>query len=252
MTTQVPDLTTSFTPTKSCFQYSKYRYTGDELTCLTGGTGAPSVCTYMQLGPSGSNSDCFPSSLELGSTFYYSLGICPSGFEVAYTSTFGGETKATCCPGCQTEAGWPWYSTDLCTIEIPRTVDVIVYDSVVGGDWERTAVSGVAANAIGIPIRRHSSDFASITTGARALATGSATDSTTEAEFPSTSTSSSQFSSSDGGLSTGVKVGIGIGIGVVALAGFAALGWFVLRARRVKQADTTAGRGGVGKPQMQQ
>lgn len=51
LTAQAPDLTTAFTPAKSCFQYYKYRYTGDELTCLAGGTGAPSACTYMQLGP---------------------------------------------------------------------------------------------------------------------------------------------------------------------------------------------------------
>lgn len=98
MTTQAPDLTTTFTPDKSCFQYYKYRYTGDEITCKEGGTGAPSACTYMQLGPSGSDAGCFPSSLELGSTFYYSPGVCPSGFEVACSSTFGGETRATCCP----------------------------------------------------------------------------------------------------------------------------------------------------------
>ncbi|WZH44057.1 uncharacterized protein QYS62_005073 [Fusarium acuminatum] len=239
MTTQIPDLTTTFTPAKSCFQYYKYRYTGDELTCLEGGTGAPSACTYMQLGPSGSDADCFPSSLELDSTFYYSPGICPSGFEVACSSTSGGETRATCCPSsfsCQTESGWPWYSTDLCTIAIPRTVEVIVSESVVGGDWKRNTVSGAAANAIGIPIRWHASDFASTTTGARTSATGSAT----ETASSSTGTSSSDSTSANEGLSTGAKAGIGIGAGVAALAVFAALGWFVVRARRAKQASTAA------------
>ncbi|KAF5239234.1 hypothetical protein FANTH_10036 [Fusarium anthophilum] len=239
MTTQVPALTTTFTPAKSCFQYYKYRYTGDELTCLEGGTGAPSACTYMQLGPSGSDANCFPSSLELGSTFYYSPGICPSGYEVACSSTVGGETRATCCPSsfsCQTETGWPWYSTDLCTIAIPRTVEVIVSESVVGGDWKRTTVSGAAANAIGIPIRWHSSDFASTTTGARTSATVTAT----ETVSSSTDTSSSDSLSDTGGLSTGAKAGIGAGVGVAALLGFAALGWFVLRARRAKQANIAA------------
>ncbi|KAJ4015310.1 hypothetical protein NW752_006765 [Fusarium irregulare] len=238
MTTQAPDLTTTFTPDKSCFQYYKYRYTGDEITCKEGGTGAPSACTYMQLGPSGSDAGCFPSSLELGSTFYYSPGVCPSGFEVACSSTFGGETRATCCPSsfsCQTETGWPWYSTDLCTIVIPRTVEVIVSDSVVGGDWERTTVRGAAANAIGIPIRWHSSDFESTTTAdtastataSRATATGSS----------STAISSGDSESDDGGLSMGAKVGIGVGVGVAALLAFIALGWFVLRARRAKQTN---------------
>ncbi|VTT72433.1 unnamed protein product [Fusarium fujikuroi] len=253
MTTQAPALTTAFTPAKSCFQYYKYRYTGTELTCLEGGTGAPSACTYMQLGPSGSDANCFPSSMELGSTFYYSPGICPSGFEVACSSTVGGETRATCCPSsfsCQTETGWPWYSTDLCTISIPRTVEVIVSESVVGGDWKRTTVSGAAANAIGIPIRWHSSDFASTTTGARTSATGSVT----ETSSSSTGTSSSDSSSDNGGLSTGAKAGIGAGVGVAVLAGLAALGWFVLRARRAKQANMVAAAGGeeAKEPTMQQ
>ncbi|QPC73186.1 hypothetical protein HYE68_003938 [Fusarium pseudograminearum] len=159
MTTQAPDLTTTFTPAKSCFQYYKYRYTGDEITCQAGGTGAPSAC-------------------------------------------------------------WPWYSTDLCTIVLPSTVEVIVSESVVGGDWKRTTVSGAAANAIGLPIRWHSSDFVSTTSGT----TTSATDSGTETITSSTSTSSSDPSSSNTGLSTGAKAGIGAGVGVVALIGLAALG----------------------------
>ncbi|CAG1972279.1 unnamed protein product [Fusarium graminearum] len=251
MTTQAPDLTTTFTPAKSCFQFYKYRYIGDELTCLDGGTGAPSACTYMQLGPSGSNSDCFPSSLELGSTFYYSPGVCPSGFEVACSSTVGGETRATCCPSsfsCQTETGWPWYSTDLCTIVLPSTVEVIVSESVVGGDWKRTTVSGAAANAIGLPIRWHSSDFASTTAGT----TASATDSGTETITSSTSTSLSDPSSDNTGLSTGAKAGIGAGVGVAALIGLAALGWFVLRARRAKQASAASAAQEPKEPQMQQ
>jgi hypothetical protein len=55
-------------------------------------------------------------------------------------------------------------------------------------------------------------------------------------------------------LSTGAKAGIGIGVGVAALAAFAALGWFVVRARRAKQANTAAEIGGeeAKKPHMQQ
>ncbi|KAF5234357.1 hypothetical protein FAUST_7680 [Fusarium austroamericanum] len=176
MTTQAPDLTTTFTPAKSCFQYYKYRYIGDELTCLDGGTGAPSACTYMQLGPSG------------------------------------------------------------------------ISESVVGGDWKRTTVSGAAANAIGLPIRWHSSDFPSTTAGT----TASATDSGTETITSSTSTSSSDPSSDNTGLSTGAKAGIGAGVGVAALIGLVALGWFVLRARRAKQASAASAAQEPKEPQMQQ
>jgi hypothetical protein len=127
---------------------------------------------------------------------------------------------------------------------------VIVSESVVGGDWKKNTVSGAAANAIGIPIRWHSSDFASTTTGARTSATGSVT----ETISSSTGISSSDSTSGNGGLSTGAKAGIGIGVGVAALAGFAALGWFVLRARRAKRANIAAAAGGeeAKEPHMQQ
>lgn len=127
---------------------------------------------------------------------------------------------------------------------------MIVSESVVGGDWERNTVSGAAANAIGIPIRWHSSDFATTTTGTRT----SATDRETITIPSSTATASSDSTPGDGGLSTGAKAGIGAGVGVAALALFAALGWFVLRARKAKQANTAAeveGEGAKG-TQMQQ
>ncbi|CAF3525711.1 unnamed protein product [Fusarium graminearum] len=104
--------------------------------------------------------------------------------------------------------GWPWYSTDLCTIVLPSTVEVIVSESVVGGDWKRTTVSGATANAIGLPIRWHSSDFASTTAGT----TTSATDSGTETIKYSTSTSSNDPSSSNTGLSTGPRQELGLAL----------------------------------------
>ena len=112
---------------------------------------------------------------------------------------------------------------------------MIVSDSVVGGDWERTTVRGAAANAIGIPIRWHSSDFESNTTADTAstatVSRATATDSS------SIATSSSESSSEDGGLGMGAKIGIGVGVGLAALLAFVALGWFVLRARRAKRAN---------------
>ena len=112
---------------------------------------------------------------------------------------------------------------------IPKTVDVIVSDSVLGGEWERKTSRGGGANAIGIPIRWHSSDFESTTADTAATMT--------KTESSSTSVSSSESESSYDGLSGGAKIGIGVGIGVGALLGIVALIWFVLRARRSKQAN---------------
>ncbi|UZP45193.1 hypothetical protein NXS19_013005 [Fusarium pseudograminearum] len=214
MTTQAPDLTTTFTPAKSCFQYYKYRYTGDEITCQAGGTGAPSACTYMQLGPSGSNSDCFPSSLEL----VRQLAARRERHVVQVHLVVKQR---------QVGLGTALISAPSCS---------------------QVQSSGAAANAIGLPIRWHSSDFASTTSGT----TTSATDSGTETITSSTSTSLSDPSSSNTGLSTGAKAGIGAGVGVVALTGLAALGWFVLRARRAKQANATSAAQEPKEPQMQQ
>ncbi|KAF5612767.1 uncharacterized protein FTJAE_14020 [Fusarium tjaetaba] len=201
MTTQAPALTTTFTPDKSCFQYYKYRYTGDELTCLEGGTGAPTwnsarrFITLLVYVPADMKSHAVRRSAARRERRVVQVHLVVR----------------------QSQAG-------------------LVSESVVGGDWKRTTVSGAAANAIGIPIRWHSSDFASTTTGARTSATGSAT----ETISSSTSESSSESSSDNGGLSTGAKAGIGAGVGVVALVGLAALGWFILRARRAKQASIAA------------
>ncbi|CAJ0538684.1 Ff.00g066760.m01.CDS01 [Fusarium sp. VM40] len=110
-------------------------------------------------------------------------------------------------------------------------------------------VSGAVVNAIGIPIQWHSSDFGPTTTGARTSATGSATKTISS----STGTSSSDSTSSNGGLSSRSKAGIVIGAGVAALV-FAALGWFVARERRAKQANNVAEIGGedAKEPHIQQ
>ena len=113
---------------------------------------------------------------------------------------------------------------------IPKTVDVIVSDSVLGGEWERKTSRGGGANAIGIPIRWHSSDFKSTTAADTATTM-------TETGSSSTSASSSESESGYDGLSGGAKIGIGVGIGVGALLGIVGLIWFVLRARRSKQAN---------------
>ncbi|EEU41711.1 uncharacterized protein NECHADRAFT_97790 [Fusarium vanettenii 77-13-4] len=198
----------------------------------------------MQLGPSQSDVDCFPSSLELASTFYYSPGICPSGFELRVAMPVE-ECRAD-------ETGWPWYTTDLCTIVIPNTVEVIYSVSTAGGDWEKSTAKGAAANAIGIPIRWHSSDFAS-TTSDTSAAEASGTSGTSEVGTAETSGATETSSpSGGGGLSTGAKAGIGVGVGVAALAGLGALLWFVLRARRAKQANAAAGGEGFKEPQQQQ
>ncbi|RTE78452.1 hypothetical protein BHE90_007055 [Fusarium euwallaceae] len=210
MTSQVPALTTTFKPAKTCSQYYKYRYTGDKVQCLDN-SGEPSAFRHQVV------------RRERHAVQAHSL------------------VK-------QRQVG---LGTQLiCTIVIPDTVEVIYSVSTVGGDWEKSTAKGAAANAIGIPIRWHSSDFAS-TTSDTSAAEASGTSGTSESGTAETGSATETSSPSGGGLSTGAKAGIGVGVGVAALAGLGALLWFVLRARRAKQA---AGAGGEGfkEPQQQQ
>ncbi|RSM01321.1 hypothetical protein CEP52_008606 [Fusarium oligoseptatum] len=178
MTSQVPALTTTFTPAKTCSQYYKYRYTGDKVQCLD-------------------------------------------------------------------NSGEPSASHSLAK---QRQIGLV---STVGGDWEKSTAKGAAANAIGIPIRWHSSDFAS-TTSDTSAAEASGTSGTSESGTAETGSATETSSPSGGaGLSTGAKAGIGVGVGIAALAGLGALLWFVLRARRAKQAAAAGGEG-FKEPQQQQ
>ena len=94
----VPALTTTFAPSPSCLiDYFKLPYQGSALTCLDA-QNSSSQCFFTHLGPATSTSDCLPSGYVPTSSFYYSPGICPSGYELACHSTAGPETRGTCCP----------------------------------------------------------------------------------------------------------------------------------------------------------
>ncbi|RMJ08934.1 hypothetical protein CDV36_011452 [Fusarium kuroshium] len=229
MTSQVPALTTTFTPAKTCSQYYKYRYTGDKVQCLDN-SGEPSASAWNWVQPFITPPVYVLADLRL---------------RVVRHQVVRRERHAV------QETGWPWYTTDLCTIVIPDTVEVIYSVSTVGGDWEKSTAKGAAANAIGIPIRWHSSDFAS-TTSDTSAAEASGTSGTSESGTAETGSATETSSpSGGGGLSTGAKAGIGVGVGVAALAGLGALLWFVLRARRAKQAAAAGGEG-FKEPQQQQ
>jgi hypothetical protein len=91
-------LTTTFTPPASCFGTNAII---DVLTTVCAGTLAS--CQYLVLGqaPDGSKT-CMPPGYTAGGDYFYSPGICPSGYTTAcYSLNSVGsvtQTAATCCP----------------------------------------------------------------------------------------------------------------------------------------------------------
>lgn len=99
-TAPVPALTTTFAPPESCLvSYSQYTYSGSTLACYADDN-SQIPCVFMHLGPATGSpvSACLPSSYTPTASFYYSPGICPSGYQLACSSTSGAETRGTCCP----------------------------------------------------------------------------------------------------------------------------------------------------------
>ena len=102
MTATAPlPLTTTFSPPSACttdtwyIEYVKgtYYYTTSISNSLEG--------WYFSQGPTDWSS-CFPSGYEATTDFYYSPGVCPSGYSIASSSVLSigvsSETRATCCP----------------------------------------------------------------------------------------------------------------------------------------------------------
>lgn len=94
-------LTTTFTPPPACstdtwyIEYVKgtYYYTTSISNSLEG--------WYLSQGPTDWSS-CFPSGYQATTDFYYSPGVCPSGYSIASSEILSigisSETRATCCP----------------------------------------------------------------------------------------------------------------------------------------------------------
>ncbi|OQE25318.1 hypothetical protein PENSTE_c006G02384 [Penicillium steckii] len=225
-------LTTTFTPPSSCIS---------DLWL-----GSTSGKTWMNLGPI-SHSECLPSGWH--KTDYYSPGICPSGYGIAYTGLVERgdvtETAATCCP---TLNGHTYVTREGKSSTISESIDCLwspaplttefTYTWTTNGSTMSTSTalsSNEHVNAYGVYIRWQESDLSSITPSTPATNTAAATTgntaATTTASATSTSTEKPANSSSSSGLSTGAKAGIGVGVGVGGIIILALLGLFFVRRR---------------------
>ncbi|KAK3995235.1 hypothetical protein QBC44DRAFT_366762 [Cladorrhinum sp. PSN332] len=237
----VPALTTTFVAPESCLvSYSMFLYLGSSTSCYEHDN--PSLqrpCFFLHLGPATNSSQCLPPSHVPVSSFYYSPGICPSGYELACSSTSGDETRGTCCPSLYDclmtpPTWWPWYSTDLCTTSMAQTVTFVYAVTTVGVvGWQTSTSTAGAANAFGIPIRFKASDLASSTSSSSTLDT----------------TATPAAVADSAGFSAGAKAGVAVGVIFVVLVAVAVSFWLMRRRRR--QPALTAAVGADANPQIE-
>ncbi|KAI0413227.1 hypothetical protein F5X98DRAFT_378926 [Xylaria grammica] len=232
-------LTTSFTPAPNCNSFvSGLIYTQ---TITTNGTTTTSEHQYHTLGQN-NTSLCYPPYYHVGTEFYYSPAMCPSGWYPACGNFGSGtvpETRATCCPSgysCMSPAQeTETWSTLSCISYAQSSIYVTVPDDAYQV-WSRVVQIQPIINAAAVNVRWQPTDFV-ITTSQ----TTSITPSPSSSVSFTTSSPTKGPVASDGptpptqGISTGTKIGIGVGVGGGALGFVLASTLYFLRARRNKK-----------------
>ncbi|KAJ5832881.1 hypothetical protein N7474_001192 [Penicillium riverlandense] len=242
-------LTTTFVPPSTCISDTYLASSG----CTTG------TCNglWMNLGPGPqATGACLPSGYSPYS--YYSPGVCPSGYSIAYSSVGSGEnpeTFATCCPSSYTarteipasESGTAWYTYEQCYWQ--PTAGATIYEYTyydLGSSWisaTSTMDTSGMVNAYGVSIRFRDSPSTTSATSTSSSGIAEETQGKPKAAAKSSSTFDGAFAtgfnaanehpnSSSSGLSTGAKAGIGVGVAVAAVAVIAGLVWFCLVRKR--------------------
>ncbi|KAH8695597.1 hypothetical protein BGW36DRAFT_383001 [Talaromyces proteolyticus] len=221
-TVTVPALTTVFTPAASCLT-DIYN-----LTTTSGGT--PWI--YLQLGPTPTANDCYPSDFTPTPAAYYSPGICPSGYQMACSSIVNintiSEIRAICCPSaytCQdaTDNGWPWYSTELCTLAATTTGTFLVTAE---PSITSTYIGTPKFNAYGLQIRWQlptKTSSSSTSTSMPSLSSQSNANTPT----PTSTSTNTRFS-----IGTKAGIGVGVGVGIIFIFIGVVLTYFYCRRNR--------------------
>ncbi|KAJ5965626.1 hypothetical protein N7481_012340 [Penicillium waksmanii] len=223
-------LTTTFSPPPECttdtwyieYVTGEYYYTTSISNSLEG--------WYLSQGPTDWRS-CFPSGYEAKTDFYYSPGVCPSGYSIASSSVLSigvsSETRATCCPSsftAQTDDGMVWYSTNRCFSGNTDTAHAWTFTK--GGTISSKTTAG-GLNAKAVFIRWQETDFqtpattTATTTDSTATSTGSSlgpsATATTAAAAADQSSDSSQGGSSKAWIA-GPVIGAVVACALIALA----------------------------------
>ncbi|KAI0543805.1 hypothetical protein F4679DRAFT_567300 [Xylaria curta] len=212
-------LTTTFTPAPNCNSYvSGLIYTQ---TVTTNQTTTTVEHKYHTLGLN-NTSLCYPPYYHVGTGFYYSPAMCPSGWYAACGSFGSGsipETRATCCPSGYSCMDPPpetdTWSTLSCISYAQSSIYVTVPDDSYQV-WSRVVQLQPIINAGAINVRWQPTDFVSTTSSNSAPSPSSSSSFTISS--PTKPPVASESSLPQGhGISATTKVAIGVGIGGAAL-----------------------------------
>ncbi|KUI57872.1 hypothetical protein VP1G_05158 [Cytospora mali] len=222
--TNLGPLTTTYTPTGA--------------NCQSTYIGANNDNQWIQYGQPNTR-QCVPSNFTAFEDYYYSPGICPSGYTYACEAGIGtSTTQATCCPvgytcrvGVANRDTDPFACASTYTSNTYLTAEYfqMLSDSAGGSTNTSTTTStfylasdsGFYVEAYGPIVRRSAGDPEWSSTSGSGTGAGTATSSTgqgssagsaaTAGEASSTATASAQPES---GLSVGASAGIGVGVGL--------------------------------------
>ncbi|OTB08550.1 hypothetical protein M426DRAFT_317173 [Hypoxylon sp. CI-4A] len=236
--TNLGPLTTIFTPSGSdC--------TSTFIGLLTGNA-------WLQYGVGGAaSSACLPASFEAFEDYFYSPGICPSGYTSACVAQYApstgtaSETEATCCPtsySCRDNRGHDPFGC-FSYFDEPKTFAVSTFLFEINSAGSTTKIeagsttqvwSSNSIRAYGPVIRVRPGDIATTSSTSALTPTRSSIGTTT----PTAPSPVGGDEASSPGLSTGAAVGIGIGCGLLALALIgAAVAVFIRRRKRRGQTE---------------
>ncbi|ETS79277.1 hypothetical protein PFICI_09130 [Pestalotiopsis fici W106-1] len=214
-------------------------------------------------------SSCMPGGYTRAPQYYYSPGVCPSGYTPACSASLTTDsavtTLATCCPTgyvCYQNRGDNIYGcTSLVTSESVLTVLSVSYETITGDSTTSYPIDTATItttisqdeymiNAYGVIVQRQADDPAFVSTSGASTSTSTASSGTVASVPSETGTStaaaaagSSSSSSSSSELSTGAKVGLGVGVSLAAILFIGSIVFFFLSRRRARNA---AGQGEAG------
>lgn len=134
--------------------------------------------------------------------------------------------------GCQTEDGFPWYTTDICSM-LSSVSGVFVYTTSTPGLSPVTITDSgrYGFNAYGLQIRWGSTDFVSEPT-ISSSATKIIASSVSSRDQPSSTTTLMPITAPQSGLQQSTRIGIGVGVAIGASLIIAAVFYLWLRRRR--------------------
>ncbi|KAI1757857.1 hypothetical protein F4782DRAFT_460 [Xylaria castorea] len=238
-------LTTIFTPAPNCESYvSGLIYTQ---TVTTNQTTTTVEHKYHTLGLN-NTSLCYPPYYHVGTGFYYSPAMCPSGWYPACGNFGSGsipETRATCCPSGYSCMDPPLATETWSTLSCISYAQSSIYVTVPDDSyqvWSRVVQLQPIINAGAINVRWQPTDFVTTTSSTSAPSPSSSSSFTTSSPTKPPATSESSLPSGHViSKSARIAIGVGIGGGALIILIASTLYFLLVRRKRHKVGQTSGG-----------